>query len=173
MLYCFCSLPEKLEKGVVEVDSSNPVLEGTGGEGNEADPLETPYIPMEIIRFESITGISTLSVNKTSGKAFLQQIESAVYEKARQAYNVSVTQDDSSGTTPTNSPNVGAPAPAAPKPADSVADQMAHLFVSPPSTDYVPNQYGSYSGSSYTSSTMSYSSSQKASTQSTDSKPKH
>ena len=47
------------------------------------------------IRFESITGISTLSVNKTSGKAFLKQIESTVYEKAKQQYKVSVTTQDS------------------------------------------------------------------------------
>ena len=90
-----CSIPEKLEKGVFEEDASNPVLEGTGGESYEAAIGETPYIPMEIIRFESITGISTLSVNKTSGKAFLKQIESTVYEKAKQQYKVSVTTQDS------------------------------------------------------------------------------
>ena len=47
------------------------------------------------IRFESITGISTLSVNRTSGKAFLKQIESTVYEKAKQQYKVSVTTQES------------------------------------------------------------------------------
>ena len=161
-----CSIPEKLEKGVFEVDASNPVLEGTGGESYEAAIGETPYIPMEIIRFESITGISTLSVNKTSGKAFLKQIESAVYEKSRQQYNVSVTDSALGNDSPDSTP---------PKPQpDTVADQLANLFVSPPpTTDYVPNQYGSYSGSSYTSTTMCYSSSHRAGTQSTDSKPKN